>query len=543
MAKIKVIDLIISKWDTENKAGEYRPFVKGLSAVFESGKLNMIMGPKNSGKTILLTSIYGVTDENTEMSGEILVDEQKRTSTDWYSRVSLVDKMENFHLDVTVLQALKFSLNMKNARSGGETTLSDCRDIVEYLQLDKLFNKKLRALSSGEQKCVMMASELIFDKEIILLDEPISNIDPYLAHRVIYYLKSLATEKSKMIIFTAYNPCEQVFKEIDNILFMVKGCAIYDGPVADMDGFLQSNQITPPTGQITSNFLVEEFYKTPYLSDHKSHVTDLLYKIFIRSRKMHESSNLSNKSSKFITTTPNLAQTFTLVKRFARLAFLRKGFIIKIVLLTGIETTTTLLLEKTCALYYPLIGFVYPVLSAAIATNIFKLVGNKEAVLGHCSVLTFAISAFLTELIEFFCTGILAMFSLMSFNIENFQSLIAHLAFCVSTFFFNEILLSLIERRLLRGVVVFTVISLFFLFFNFFYTETNRVILLLLYQGILRYIEIFRRIYICSVNSIYFGEFPWPSLLLMVITSFVVLPLIGMSSLVYHYSPRISLNP
>lgn len=234
--------------------------VNGISTKFESGKLNAIMGPNGSGKTTLLKEFYGITETGTKTSGSILLDGMPRNPDEWFDSVSFVEQFPYFRIGITVQAILETVLDMRNSKHGSTWKLDDFKDLISDLHLEKLLRSKGDILSGGEKQRVAIACGIIFDRQIIMLDEPTSDLDSHLALNLMLYLKELAVNKSKMVIFTIHQPSDQIFKLFDNLLFIDGGCSLYSGPADQLDSFLASQKIVKPEDWVVTDFLFEVFY-------------------------------------------------------------------------------------------------------------------------------------------------------------------------------------------------------------------------------------------------------------------------------------------
>lgn len=476
MSTLQIEDLVIYKENA--KPGQPKDLVlivKGLSTVFESGKLNAIMGPNGCGKTTMLSSLYGLTDKKTKTSGNILLNGEKRDPKSWYSNVSLVEQLSYIPENETVAQALIFSLELKNARCKTNDRLKNYADVVENLHLSKLLGVKISALSGGEKQRVMIAIELIADKDIIILDEPTSDLDSHLALKLICYLKNLAAMKSKMIILTIHQPSEQIVRQFDNILFMVNGCAVYSGPFSQLDKFLQSNGIVKPADWTTSDFLFEAFYNNSTfkaISDQKANISAFLEKTFAKSDEVVGSSIVSNKSSKFVNWTLDISQISVLLKRSLRQVFSRKAFYYRMVFCFMLLFLAPFLQRKTFqdpsqsgafevitetltagyngqnvpaisdaikasstdatifrALshiltflqnnHMSIIAFGCNLISIVMTSDVFALIAldEKEMLLGHFKPISYIISALVTEYVVYVCSGVLTCIGLLAMGV------------------------------------------------------------------------------------------------------------------------------
>lgn len=330
MSVLEIKDFAISKINKDENVNALETvIVKNVSTVFESGRLNAIMGPNGCGKTTMLTALYGISEKTTKTSGSILLDGVERNTETWYDKVSLVEQVPYFPLGTTVESALQFSLDLRNLRMNTQDTLDKYYDVFESLYLDKLLATKIDVLSGGEKQRVSIAAEIIADKEIIILDEPTSDLDSHLALNLMRSLKKLAIERSKMIIFTIHQPSDQLVKQFDNLLFMVSGCAIYSGPLNELETYLQGHNIVKPASWTVSDFMFEVFYgesKFKVIRDQKPHIDTFLKQKFDTANSVLESLILANKSSKYIITTPSFGQIMILFRRGLKLTFKRPQF-------------------------------------------------------------------------------------------------------------------------------------------------------------------------------------------------------------------------
>ena len=92
---------------------------------------------------------------------------------------------------------------------------------------------ELKGISSGEKKRLSIAFELISDPQVVFLDEPTSGLDSLTAFVIVWYMKKLAANKDKTIAMTIHQPSSEIFHLFDNLILMVAGRLVYQGPAAD----------------------------------------------------------------------------------------------------------------------------------------------------------------------------------------------------------------------------------------------------------------------------------------------------------------------
>jgi len=306
MSTLCIKDLVTVKKNTDDlkDKSKYKIILKGLSTVqFESGKLNAIMGPNGCGKTTMLKTIYGIMDGETKTSGSILLDGEVRTPAEWFSKISMIEQRPYLPAKKTVRDVIQLALDLHNSKFNRNTKMEDIEDIAACLCLEGVLNTRITALSGGEHKRVAILYNIIFDKEILILDEPTSDLDSHLALNLIVFLKKFAVERSKMIIFTIHQPSDQIVKQFDNLLFMASFGAIYSGPMAQLDQFLSSNGIVRPEDWTMSDFLFEAFYnKSTFkaVSSQSTEIQALIDSTNAHAESVFVSSSPSDKSKKYI---------------------------------------------------------------------------------------------------------------------------------------------------------------------------------------------------------------------------------------------------
>ena len=187
------------------KSFEGRVVLNDISAVFETGKTNLIIGRSGSGKTVLIKNIIGLMRPD---SGEILYDGRDLTSMDKHELNMLRREMGMLFQgsalfdSMTVLENVMFPLDMFSKDSYAERVkrAQFCLDRVNLLEAQKKFPDEI---SGGMQKRVAIARALVNDPDILLADEPTGNLDHETASQVFTSLLELAhTQGTAVVIVT-----------------------------------------------------------------------------------------------------------------------------------------------------------------------------------------------------------------------------------------------------------------------------------------------------------------------------------------------------
>ncbi|WP_440954226.1 ATP-binding cassette domain-containing protein [Methanosarcina sp. Mfa9] len=142
-----------------------------LDLTIRDGEYFVILGPTGSGKTLLLELIAGFHRPD---SGKILINEKDVTDLSPEKRnLAFVYQDYSLFPHMTVKKNIEFGLKMKKLKAPEKLM-----EISEYLNISHLLERHPLNLSGGEQQRVSLARALVTDPEILMLDEPLSALDP-----------------------------------------------------------------------------------------------------------------------------------------------------------------------------------------------------------------------------------------------------------------------------------------------------------------------------------------------------------------------------
>lgn len=210
--------------------------VDDLSFEVPQGELLCVLGPSGCGKTTVLRAIGGFLEMT---SGKIILDGEDITDLDPSVRqVSTVFQSYGLFPHMTVLENIGYGLKFR------DISASDRRQkAMEYLKLVKLENhgdKKISELSGGQQQRVALARSLVIEPKVLLLDEPLSNLDAKLRVEMREEIRRIQSSINMTTIFVTHDQ-EEAFSISDRILLLNKGelqqigtpSAIYNHPAND----------------------------------------------------------------------------------------------------------------------------------------------------------------------------------------------------------------------------------------------------------------------------------------------------------------------
>lgn len=187
--------------------------------VIERGQMVAVIGPNGGGKTSLLRALARTEDAE----GEVTIDGQDVDATGEAQRrrlLAFLPAARDANWPVTVADYLKFGL--------GSPDPARIDELVELLELAALAARPIDRLSTGERARAMLGRTIAGKARLLLLDEPLSNLDPYWLLRTMEIVRSeIVTNHSAALV--AVHDLGMVAR-FDRVLLVSNGVIIADGP-------------------------------------------------------------------------------------------------------------------------------------------------------------------------------------------------------------------------------------------------------------------------------------------------------------------------
>ena len=201
---------------TQREQEDLRFAVNGVSLSVERGAFFSILGPSGCGKTTTLRMIAGF-DQPT--AGDILLNRQPIAHLRPYERpVNTVFQRYALFPHLTVRGNVGFGLE----RRGAADREAKLKAALELVQLTGKGDRFPAQLSGGEQQRVALARALVLEPQVLLLDEPLSALDPNLRKSMRAELKSLQRKSGITFVFITHDQ-EEALSMSDHIAVMNKG--------------------------------------------------------------------------------------------------------------------------------------------------------------------------------------------------------------------------------------------------------------------------------------------------------------------------------
>lgn len=201
-----------------------------INAVFDNGKVNLIIGQSGSGKTVLMKNIVGLFSPD---SGSIEYDKCDFTQLSQKEKKSLRKEMGMIFQSaalfdsMTVLDNVMFPLNMFSNKTDAEKR-DRARWCLKRVNLEGTDDKYPNELSGGMQKRVAIARAIVLEPKYLFCDEPNSGLDPKTS-LVIDELIAGITHESKITTIVNTHDMNSVMGIGENIIFICEGRAEWNG--------------------------------------------------------------------------------------------------------------------------------------------------------------------------------------------------------------------------------------------------------------------------------------------------------------------------
>ena len=175
--------------------------LKNINIKLKAGKINAIVGKSGSGKTTLLELITGILKPTT---GKVLIDEKEIDNLNNAFDIGYVSQDNNQFLQKTVKEELEMLLKLYNYKLKEKKKRINDSLIMVGLN-EKYLNLNINNLSSGEKKKLALASALILNPSILIIDEPVIGLDRNTKEELKKIFRILKTRYNKTIIFVSNN--------------------------------------------------------------------------------------------------------------------------------------------------------------------------------------------------------------------------------------------------------------------------------------------------------------------------------------------------
>lgn len=218
MDKLSLVSL------TKQYAQGIAPAVDRLDMSVEEGHLVSLLGPSGCGKTTTLRMVAGLMDPT---AGQIKVDGLDITNTPVHKRgMGMVFQSYALFPHMNVHENVAFGLQMRKKSKPQQDAL--VKNALDMVQLGHLAKRPVKALSGGQQQRIALARALVVEPTLLLLDEPLSNLDAKLRETMRTEIRQIQQRTHATTLFVTHDQ--------DEALAMSDRIAVMNGGLIEQFG-------------------------------------------------------------------------------------------------------------------------------------------------------------------------------------------------------------------------------------------------------------------------------------------------------------------
>jgi len=218
--------------------GHFKAAVNGVSFMLEPGQIGCLLGASGSGKTTVLRAIAGfepIQQGTITIDGEVMSSvDQRVPSENRHVGMMFQDYALFPHLDV------KSNIGFGLRRSKPQVRAERVTFLLDLVGLTDLSGRYPHELSGGQQQRVALARSLAPDPDVLLLDEPFSNLDIDTREHLAQELRQILKQTHHTALMVTHNQ-DEAFAMADYVGFMVNGQLARWGTVENMQQYAKNS--------------------------------------------------------------------------------------------------------------------------------------------------------------------------------------------------------------------------------------------------------------------------------------------------------------
>lgn len=222
--------------------------IKDVSVTIMPGEFFVMVGPSGSGKSTILRMIAGLEPIT---GGDLIIDGERMNDLPPKARhLSMVFQNYALYPNMTVADNITFGLKARKVAHA--TQLQRLSDALEMVDMTDYAYRYPRELSGGQRQRVALARSIVSGAKIILMDEPLSNLDAQLRESMRYDIKALQRQLGITVVYVTHDQTEAMTMG-DRVMIL-------------NDGVVQQIGTPMQLYQLPANTFVAKFFGTPQMN-------------------------------------------------------------------------------------------------------------------------------------------------------------------------------------------------------------------------------------------------------------------------------------
>ena len=239
--------------DNVTKKFGHTTAVSNFSAELQDGQLICLLGPSGCGKSTLLNMLCGIIPVT---QGQIFFDDKDVTKLPPDQRnIGMVFQNYALYPHMTVAENIAFPLEVQKVKK--EERKARVEEIAKLVHVDNLLKRYPSELSGGQQQRVAIARAMVKKPQLLLMDEPLSNLDARLRLEMREEIRRIQKETGVTTVFVTHDQ-EEAMSISDSILLMKDGLLIQSGLCQELYVNPNSLFVAEFLGNPPANKIVED---------------------------------------------------------------------------------------------------------------------------------------------------------------------------------------------------------------------------------------------------------------------------------------------
>ena len=224
MAHFEIRDLTFAYPGAED-----RPVLENIDLKIEKGEYITLCGRSGSGKTTLLRHLKSVLRPHGVLEGEVLLDGRPLDDADLRRQSSAIGYVMQDPDSQIVTDKVwhELAFGLESLGSDQKTIRLRVAEMASYFGIQGWFHRDVADLSGGQKQLLNLASIMAMQPEVLILDEPTSQLDPIAASDFLNTVRKINLELGTTVIITEHR-LEDIFHASDRVIVMEKGRIISD---------------------------------------------------------------------------------------------------------------------------------------------------------------------------------------------------------------------------------------------------------------------------------------------------------------------------
>lgn len=203
--------------------------LRGLTAAVPEGAVGLL-GPNGAGKTTMIRTLLGLIRID-QGQGQVLGMDIHRRRLDIRQAVGFVPEDECLFPGVVGIEFVAYAGELTGmARTDA---MQRAHEVLDYVGLGEARYRKVESYSTGMKQRLKIASAIVHDPKLVILDEPTNGMDPAGRNEVLELARDLARNKGMSLVFSSHL-LPDVEAVCDHVMVMSRGQLLADGPLSEL---------------------------------------------------------------------------------------------------------------------------------------------------------------------------------------------------------------------------------------------------------------------------------------------------------------------